>query len=55
MTKDNLVELNRRDANADPITELLRSGAERLIYQAVEAELNEFLTLLLRIMCKLDI
>ena len=43
MTKHNLVELNRRDVTADPITELLRTGAQQLIYHAVEAELNEFL------------
>ncbi|MCU7887423.1 MAG: transposase [Candidatus Thiodiazotropha sp. (ex Lucinoma aequizonata)] len=32
-----------RDTISDPLTELLRSGAERLIYQAVEVELLELL------------
>ncbi|MCU7882446.1 MAG: transposase [Candidatus Thiodiazotropha sp. (ex Lucinoma aequizonata)] len=32
-----------RDTISDPLTELLRTGAERLIYQAVEVELLELL------------
>ncbi|MCU7880734.1 MAG: hypothetical protein KZQ66_00180 [Candidatus Thiodiazotropha sp. (ex Lucinoma aequizonata)] len=32
-----------RDTISDPLTELLRIGAERLIYQAVEVELLELL------------
>ena len=43
MSKNNVVKLTGRDAITDPLTELLRSGAEQLIYQAVEAELLELL------------
>lgn len=43
MSKNNVVKLSGRDALADPLTELLRRGADRLIYQAVEAELQELL------------
>jgi transposase-like protein len=41
MAKNNVIELAGRDAIADPLTDLLRVGAEKLIYQAVEAELQE--------------
>ena len=41
MAKSNVVEIGGRDA--DPLTELLRTGAEQLIYQAVEEELAEVL------------
>ncbi len=43
MSKNNVVKLSGRDTIADPLTELLRTGAEHLIYQAVEAELLELL------------
>lgn len=43
MNKHNVVELAGRDKIADPLTELLRTGAEQLIYQAVEADLQELL------------
>ncbi len=43
MSKSNIIELTGRDTIIDPLTELLRTGAERLIYQAVEAELHEVL------------
>ena len=43
MSKNNVVKLVGRDTNTDPLTELLRTGAEQLIYQAVEAELLELL------------
>ena len=43
MSKNNVVKLAGRDTIVDPLTELLRTGAERLIYQAVEAELQELL------------
>jgi len=43
MGKNNVVRLAGRDTNADPLTELLSAGAEQLIHQAVEAELEEFL------------
>ncbi len=41
MSKNNVVKLAGRDTIIDPLTELPRSGAEQLIYQAVEAELLE--------------
>ena len=41
MSKNNVVKLTGRDTITDPLTELLRTGAEQLIYQAVEAELLE--------------
>ena len=43
MSKNNVVKLTGRDTIVDPLTELLRAGAEQLIYQAVEAELLELL------------
>ncbi len=43
MSKNNVVKLAVRDTIIDPLTELPRSGAEQLIYQAVEAELLELL------------
>ncbi|MCU7895967.1 MAG: transposase, partial [Candidatus Thiodiazotropha sp. (ex Lucinoma aequizonata)] len=43
MRKNNVVNLTGRDTISDPLTELLRTGAERLIYQAVEVELLELL------------
>ena len=44
MSKNNVIELTGRDTLSDPLTELLRTGAGQLIYQAVEAELQELLT-----------
>ncbi len=44
MTKNNVVELAGRETIVDPLTELLRTGAEQLIYQAVNAELQGFLS-----------
>ena len=44
MDKSTVVPLSGREVNADALTELLRSGAQTLIYQAVEAELAEFLS-----------
>ncbi|MCU7879244.1 MAG: hypothetical protein KZQ60_00610, partial [Candidatus Thiodiazotropha sp. (ex Lucinoma aequizonata)] len=43
MRKNNVVKLTARDTISDPLAELLRTGAERLIYQAVEVELLELL------------
>jgi transposase-like protein len=43
MSKNNVVKLSGRDVIVDPLTELLRAGAEKLIYQAVEAELQGLL------------
>ena len=42
MSKSNVIELEYaegREARADPLTELLRTGARHMIQQAVEAEL----------------
>jgi hypothetical protein len=41
MSKNNVVKLTGRDTITDPLTELLRTGAEQLIYQAAEAEFLE--------------
>lgn len=41
MDKDNVVEIEGR--GLDPLTELLRSGAKKLIQEAIEAELKELL------------
>ena len=38
MDKSNVVKLTSRDTIIDPLTELLRTGAEQLIYEAVVAE-----------------
>lgn len=43
MEKNNVIELAGRDTIVDPLTDLLRAGAEKLIFQAVEAELHELL------------
>ena len=43
MSKDSVVAFRTPEANEDPLTELLRTGAKRLIQQAVEAELTELL------------
>lgn len=43
MIKNNVIELASRDTLVDPLTDLLRTGAEKLIYQAVEVELQELL------------
>jgi len=43
MSKDSVVAFRTPEANEDPLTELLRTGAKRLIQQAVEAELAELL------------
>ena len=43
MSDDSVVRFPRPDAVSDPLTELLRDGAQRLIQQAVEAELCELL------------
>jgi len=40
MNKDNVIELSGRETNTNPLTELLRSGAQKLIQQAIETELN---------------
>jgi len=43
MSKNNVIELAGRETIDDPLTGLLRMGAEQLIYQAVEADLQEVL------------
>lgn len=43
MGNDTIVELRRPEPFKDDLTEVLRSGARRLIAEAVEAELREFL------------
>ena len=43
MSKNNVIELAGRDESRDPLTEMLRAGAQQLIQQAVEAELQELL------------
>jgi len=43
MNKDNVVELNSPAAMLDPLTDMLRAGAQQLIEQAVAAELQELL------------
>ncbi len=45
MSKNNVIELAGRDESRDPLTDMLRAGAQRLIQQAVEAELQELLVL----------
>jgi putative transposase len=43
MSNDSVIGLHRPELIEDPLTELLRSGAKRLIKQAVEAELADLL------------
>ena len=43
MKKNNVLEFAGRETISDPLTALLRSGAQQLINQAVEAELEELL------------
>jgi len=43
MSKDNVVAFPSPEGIEDPLTELLRTGAKRLIQQAIEAELAELL------------
>ena len=44
MSKDNVVELKSPATILDPLTEMLRFGAQQLIQEAVEVELQELLT-----------
>jgi putative transposase len=44
MNKHNVISLQDREQVSDPLTELLQTGARQLIHQAVEAELNDFLS-----------
>lgn len=43
MSKSNVIELAGRDERQDPLTDMLRFGAQQLIQQAVEAELQHLL------------
>ena len=43
MSKSNVIDLSGREESRDPLTEMLRAGAQQLIQQAVEAELQELL------------
>ena len=44
MMNDNVSEFTGREEISDPLTELLKSGAQQLIRLAVEAELAEFMS-----------
>ncbi len=44
MAKSNVVELDGRGTIVDALTELLRTGAEKLIYRAVEGEIADLLS-----------
>ncbi len=44
MSKSNVIEFEGRVESADPLTELLRSGARQLLQQAIEAEVQELLS-----------
>ena len=45
MPKDNVIEIKKPEAFvADPITDILRSGARKLLAQALEAEIDIFLS-----------
>jgi len=43
MKENNVVEFAGREQFSDALTELLRTGARRLIQEAVETELSEFM------------
>lgn len=43
MKKSNVIDLLSREENADPLTDLIRQGARRLIQQAIEAELAGYI------------
>ena len=43
MDKNNVIELERRVIGADPLTELLKEGARKLLAQAVESEVQDLL------------
>lgn len=43
MSKSNVIDFAGRDESQDPLTDMLRAGAQQLIQQAVEAELQQLL------------
>ncbi len=44
MKKDTVVALKKPVAESDPLTSLLREGAQQLLYEAVDAELAAYLS-----------
>ena len=45
MTETNVFQLSQPGSVADPLTEVLRNGAQALLAQAVEAEIAAFLSM----------
>jgi len=46
MSQDNVIELKKPDTFVDdPISDILRQGARRLLTEALEAEIENFLAL----------
>jgi putative transposase len=43
MNKSHVIDLSSREKDADPLTDLIRQGARKLIEQAIEAELAAYL------------
>lgn len=43
MSKNNVIAFASRDQFTDAVTELIRDGAQQLIYQAIEVEITEFM------------
>ena len=43
MTQDNIVKFAEPGAFEDPLTEVLRRGARKLLADAIEAEVSDFL------------
>ena len=44
MEDDNVINFEGRDAICDPLTQLLKSGAQQLLKQAIELEIQEYMT-----------
>ena len=43
MTQDNIVNFAEQGAFEDPLSEVLRNGARKLLADAIEAEVSDFL------------
>ena len=43
MNKNNVIDIKNRDTFTDALTELLQTGAQQLIHQAVQTELSQCL------------
>lgn len=43
-TRDNVVSIDHGSVIADPLTDILRSGARKLLAEAIEAEVEDFIT-----------